>query len=324
MSSNWQPLCNKSAIIARSKLYQKIRSFFAAKEVLEVETPLLSSATVTDPYINSLEVFAPKNILQNSPLYLQTSPEFAMKRLLCTNIGSIYQICKAFRAEEIGRNHNREFSMLEWYRVGFTLEDLMAEMTELLSFVLDLANSSDNFIKISYQDLFLDHLDFDHNMVNCNYLKNIIIKLFPDKYDCLDSLDKDDLLMILLSEYIEPKLDHNKIIFLYDYPATQAALARIDNSGYYPVAKRFEVYYKGIELANGFYELADYKEQQARFERDLAKRRALNFSAVESDQNLLSALKSGLPDCSGVALGLDRLLMLKLGFTNIEQVLSFR
>jgi lysyl-tRNA synthetase class 2 len=315
-AQSWQMLCSKQSIIARNNLYSYIREFFKVRDVLEVETPLLSSAAVTDPYINSFEV---------NGLYLQTSPEFAMKRMLCSGIGSIFQICKAFRAEECGRHHNIEFTMLEWYRIGFKLEDLMAEMAELLTGILELKNSAENILKISYQELFEKYLDFNYHLVDSKFLSDLISKKLPGRYtpDVIYSLTKDDLLTILLSDYIEPNLDKNKLVFLYDYPSTQAALARVDKSSKFPVAKRFEVYYQGLELANGFYELADYQEQSARFTCDLAKRAELGFALVKQDNNLIAALKHGLPECSGVALGLDRLLMLKLGFSDIKQVITF-
>lgn len=317
MHQNWQNFYTKESIIARNNLYKTIRDFFYAKGVLEVNTPLLVDSTVTDPYINSFEVFNPNDLKQKNKLYLQTSPEFAMKKLLCNDIGSIFQICKAFRAEEVGPKHNIEFTMLEWYRIGFQLEDLMEEMADLLTTVFGFADKSIGysdskyFVSFTYRELFLYYLDFDFNKVDSNFLINIINKLLPGQYDInlLQSFEHDDLLMILLSDYIEPKLDKNKITFLYDYPATQAALARVDKSGEYPVAKRFEVYYKGMELANGFYELADAKEQDARFDKDLLKRQKQSLPLVKKDTDLISALELGLPECSGVALGLDRLLL---------------
>lgn len=329
-------LPKKQAFIARNLLYKSVREFFNTRNVLEVETPLLAAATITDPYINSFEVFNPLDVKKLNKYYLQTSPEFAMKRLLCENIGSIFQICKVFRAEEIGRKHNIEFTMLEWYRMGFKLEDLMNEMAELLSSLLasKLTKQHDavnNCVKFTYKDLFLHYLDFDHNLVDIEFLKNKIRQLYNDQFDSILNdknfntlYDKDDLLMILLSNYIEPKLEHNKIIFLYDYPPTQAALSQLDYTAKYPVAKRFEVYFNGLELANGFYELGSSSEQEKRFNLDLEKRRSQRLPEVSIDRNLLSALNSGMPDCSGVALGLDRVLMLQMGAHDIEDVLAFR
>ncbi len=332
MNDSWRPLCSIDAITIRSRLYKRIRDFFEIRGVLEVETPLLSRATVTDPFIASLEVSLPNDT--EHIYYLQTSPEFAMKKMLCSGIGSIFQICKAFRAEEQGVNHNQEFTMLEWYRLGFNLEDLMQEMQELLLYIFDENPSQETVkqcIKISYTELFLHYLQFDHNKVEIDYLINVIKKIFDDQFDAVLEHDKfeqlfnkDDLLMILLSNYIEPRLEKNNIYFLYDFPATQAALARVDNTGNYPVAKRFEVYFQGVELANGYYELADFKDQQARFQRDLTRRKQQNLPLVAVDNDLISALKNGLPECSGVAMGLDRILMILLQTKNIEDVLVFR
>jgi len=328
--NNWQLTCKKSAIVARAELYNLIRDFFKNKQVLEVETPVLSYAAVTDPYIDSFEVTNPKN-KSAEKLYLQTSPEFAMKRLLCSDLGSIFQICKSFRSEEIGKHHHVEFSMLEWYRLNFKLEDLMAEMAELLCLVFEYKNTPENILYITYRELFIKYLDFDYNLADIDFLKNLINKLFDNKFDTIinnndfDKLyTKDDLLMILISNYIEPRLDINKFVFIYNFPESQSALARIDFTSEYPVAKRFEVYYNGLELANGFYELACHNEQLKRFDQDLKKRESLNLPIVKKDHKLLAALASGLPECSGVALGLDRLLMLKLGLTSIEDVLAFR
>lgn len=328
-NNNFKANISKQAIVARNNLYQQIRDFFAKKSVLEVETPLLSSSTITDPYIQSFEVAN-----YNNKLYLQTSPEFAMKKLLCSNLNSsIFQICKAFRVDEIGRHHNIEFSMLEWYRLDFNLDMLMDEMAELLNLVLTNAG----IIKISYQELFLQYLNFDYNLVDLNFLKNKVKELFLNQFDSiiLDSYfdnkyTKDDLLMILLSNYIEPKFKSdnntkNKIILIYNYPSTQSALAKIKpDKNNNLIARRFEVYYNGIELANGFEELSDPKEQLSRFEQDLKTRKKLGLSQVNIDYNLIKALEAGLPECSGVALGLDRLLMLCMGYDNIEYVLVFR
>lgn len=337
MRDIWQPLCNVHAISVRSKLYKLVRNFFDKRAALEVETPLLSKATVSDPFIASLEVSAPKNpdnTNDNNRYYLQTSPEFAMKKMLCSGVGSIYQICKAFRAEEQGANHNQEFTILEWYRVGFDLDDLMQEMQDLLSdiFASELSKQTVNkYIKISYTELFQQYLNFNHNRVDIGYLIKLIKKLFGDQFNTVlnhnnfeQLFNKDDLLTILLSNYIEPRLDKNNIYFLYDYPVTQAALAQIDKTGEYPVAKRFEVYYQGFELANGYFELSDYKEQQARFERDLSRRAQQQLPLVTVDNDLIAALKHGLPVCSGVAMGLDRILMILLQTKNIEDVLVFR
>ncbi len=331
---SWQLLASHDALLKRSDLYKTIRKFFENKQVLEVETPLLSYAGVTDPFINSFEVYEPNDTTHQNKYYLQTSPEYAMKRMLCSGVGSIFQICKAFRCEEIGAMHHVEFSILEWYRINFDLQDLMNEMAELLCLVLNLENNASNIIFISYQQLFLEYLNFDYNLVDITFLKKLIKKIFDDSFDSIidhhdfDNLyDKDDLLMILLSNYIEPKMAEvakNKILFLYNYPASQAALAKLELVDGYRIAKRFEVYFNGVELANGFQELSDPAEQEARFQKDLEHRKKLGLPMVNIDHNFLAGLKHGLPECSGVALGLDRLLMQQMSFSNIEEVLAFR
>lgn len=327
-SEYWRILCTKQAVIARSHLYKTIRQFFESRNVLEVETPVLNESTGTDPYIDSFEVINPYDKTSNK-MYLQTSPEFAMKRLLCSGLGSIFQICKSFRAEQIGKQHNIEFTMLEWYQIGYNVDNLMTEMTELLSFIFNL--TEDNSTRITYTELFIKYLNFDHNRVDSNFLKNKLIELFDQQFNNIVTdpnfamlYSKDDLLMILMSHYIEPRLEKNKLTFIYDFPVTQSALARIDANGQYPVAKRFELYYNGFELANGFYELADHKEQAKRFENDLNKRKSLGLPQVAKDERLLQALAHGLPECSGVALGLDRVLMSVLGVKRIDDVITFR
>lgn len=373
-NQSWQMLCSKEALFARAKLNSIIRDFFKKRNVLEVETPLLARSTVTDPFINSFEVQHSDSVDASDKYYLQTSPEFAMKKMLCSGVGSIYQICKAFRSEEIGRNHNIEFTMLEWYRIGFNLDDLITEMEELLVLVInsfqhadnkflsdsiiqaeekessqiDLSsehsifakshsiqkshsNSSISVKKFTYQELFLEYLNVDYNTVDIEFLKKLIKEKFQNSFDSIiyhkdfeRYYNKDDLLMILLSNYIEPKLDKNQITFLYNYPATQAALARLDIEKSVTVAKRFEVYYRGFELANGYYELTQANEQRQRFINDLEKRKTQGLPCVTMDEKLILALESGLPDCSGVALGIDRLLMAVLNKDSIDDVLTFR
>lgn len=275
---------------------------------MELETPLLCSTTATDPHIAS--------ITTQANYYLQTSPEFAMKRALAAGSGCIYQICKAFRADESGRFHNPEFTMLEWYRLGFDHHDLMDEMDELLIAVLKTKPAA----RLSYAELFQHYLGLNphrttkEDLINCASQHNLRVEL--------TSGDRDDWLHILLTHLIEPTLGLEKPVFIYDYPVTQAALARIRQDTF-PVAERFEVYYKGIELANGFHELTNAAEQKQRFMADLQRRRQLGLANVPVDARLLMALAHGLPDCAGVALGIDRLIMLAIGATSIQEVLSF-
>lgn len=289
---------------ARAKLLTNIRNFFAAKNILEVETPLLSPGTITDPNIHSLQ-------LKNN-LYLQTSPEFAMKKLLAANSGSIYQICKAFRDGESGRQHNPEFTILEWYHVGFNHHDLMAEMDELLNYLLN----SQPAEKITYAELFKKYLAIDPHNSSLKELKKCAHK---NGLNNISTLTIDDWLSLLLTHFIEPHLGINQPTFIYNYPASQSALARISPSNS-QVAERFEVYINGVELANGFHELANSKEQRQRFLTDLDKRKNLNLPTIPLDENFLNSLDN-LPDCAGVALGIDRLLMLIMNVNDIHNVL---
>ena len=294
---------------ARAALYKKIRDFFFTKGVLEVETPVLCQHTVTDPHIESFKV----PVASNKDYFLQTSPEYAMKRLLAAGSGCIYQITKSFRIGEAGRQHNPEFTMLEWYRIGFTHHDLMHELDELLQFCLETKPAE----KISYQQLFLTHLTIDP--LNCDLatLKKIITE--NNIQMNLAELDHDTALQILLSHLIEPQLGIEKPLFLYDFPPSQAALSKI-NKG---VAERFELYMNGSEIANGFHELTDAKEQQARFEKNQIARKAHGQFAPDIDHYFIDALKAGLPACAGVAVGIDRLLMQLVKTKNIADVISF-
>lgn len=305
----WTPTGSINALKLRALVLEKIRSFFQEKKILEVETPLLCPHTVTDPYIQSLAL-ASKNY------YLQTSPEYAMKRLLASGSGCIYQICKAFRDEERGRRHNTEFTMLEWYRVGFDHHTLMDEMDELLQRIL----ATSPAIRMTYREIFKMHLDIDLARVSIQELKQCAMDHKIQLGD--EPLDVDTWLDILMSHIIEPKLGNESPCFIYDYPASQSALAKVRQDDY-PVAERFEVYFKGIELANGFHELTDPVEQEKRFKNNQLIREKMGAEAIEIDHYFLAALQSGLPDCAGVALGLDRLVMLAAGVDDISEVIAF-
>jgi elongation factor P--(R)-beta-lysine ligase len=301
LKSNWQPTAPLSNLQLRAEILAKIRQFFAARGVLEIDTPLLSAATVTDPHLHSL--------VTTKNFYLQTSPEFAMKRLLCAGSGAIYQICKAFRDDEQGRQHNPEFTMMEWYRPGFNLQDLMAETDELLQHILQTPPAE----KLTYQHAFEKYLGINPHTAELATLKSLVKNIVGE----VD--DRDTLLQLLMAEHIEP---HLKLTFIYDFPASQAALARI-RPGNPPVAERVEVYINGMELANGFYELSDPNEQKQRFLNDLAHREKLGYPAVPYDENLIAALTHGLPDCSGIAMGIDRLIMIAAKADSISEVINF-
>ena len=311
---DWKPSASLQNLQQRAYALAKIRRFFSERDVLEVETPLLASSTVPDVYIESI---AAQVVKDNSSRknFLQTSPEFFMKRLLASGSGSIYQIAKAFRQEEKGARHNIEFTLLEWYRLSYSLDQLMAELEELVQEVLSCGPIS----RLSYREIFRQHLQIDPHEISLEELQ----KLAKSEIDLSGSdLSKTDYLQLLLSNSIEPKLPPYCII--YDYPLEQAALAILatDEHGVV-VAKRFELFGHGMELANGYFELSDAAEQRARFEKDNAARKEKGLQAHGADEKLIAALESGLPSCSGVAVGVDRLLMLLVEAKNIREVISF-
>lgn len=295
----------------RALLYQKIRAFFAARNIMEVETPLLCQYTVTDPHIQSFSVS-----VKNKLHYLQTSPEYAMKRLLASGSGAIYQITRAFRNGELGRQHNPEFSMLEWYRPEFNHHDLMQEVDLLLQATVNSLPAE----KISYRELFFQYFNINPLTIDLGSLKKLIMNTNISVDTNL--LDHDTALQILLSHCMEPQLGLQKPLFLYDFPPSQAALSKI-RYDHEPVAERFELYLHGTEIANGFHELQDPIEQQKRFEQNQLARAKNQQSIPEIDHYFLDALKMGLPNCSGVALGLDRLMMAALSVKNIDEVIAF-
>ncbi len=285
---------------------------------MEVETPCLSQATVTDLHLVSFTTeFIGPGFAQGKTLHLQTSPEYAMKRLLAFDSGSIFQINRAFRNEEAGRFHNPEFTLLEWYRVGFDDFALMAEVDELLQQVLNCPKAEQR----SYQSVFQQYLNVDPLNTSVAALRAASTQHGLGDV-AAEETNLDTLLQLLFSQVVEPQIGQQAPCFIYHFPASQAALAKLhpaDNR----VAERFEVYFKGIELANGFHELTDADEQLRRFEQDNALRMADGKQANKIDHHLIDALRAGLPDCAGVALGIDRLVMLALNETSIDKVLAF-
>ena len=311
---DWKPSASLQNLQQRAYALAKIRRFFSERDVLEVETPLLASSTVPDVYIESIAAQVVKGNSSRKN-FLQTSPEFFMKRLLASGSGSIYQIAKAFRQEEKGARHNIEFTLLEWYRLSYSLDQLMAELEELVQEVLSCGPIS----RLSYREIFRQHLQINPHEISLEELQ----KLAKSEIDLSGSdLSKTDYLQLLLSNSIEPKLPPYCII--YDYPLEQAALAALATDGHgVVVAKRFELFGHGMELANGYFELSDAAEQRARFEKDNAARKEKGLQAHGADEKLIAALESGLPSCSGVAVGVDRLLMLLVEAKNISEVISF-
>lgn len=307
MPEAWLPTASNAALRQRAELYRRVRAFFQTRDVLEVETPSLSRHGVTDPHIASLAVAGHG--------WLQTSPEFAMKRLLTSGSGCIYQICKAFREGEAGSYHNPEFTLLEWYRLGFDEHQLMSEVEQLLTALLDCGAA----LRTSYSDLFLACFDTDPHRASHAELQALVDRHIETASACVD---KDQCLELLFSHLLQPGL--TGLTFVYDYPASQAALARLgtDANGT-TIARRFECFIDGIELANGYHELTDHAEYLHRCEADNTRRAAYGLPAMEIDTRFVAAMRQGLPACAGVALGLDRLLMSKVGAASIEKVLSF-
>jgi lysyl-tRNA synthetase class 2 len=319
---NWRPSAELDVLKLRARMLQRIRAFFSDRNVLEVETPILSSGATTDPNIESFATrYRGPVFPHGQSLYLHTSPEFAMKRLLAAGSGSIYQICKVFRDGEAGRLHNPEFTMIEWYRVGLDHTGLMKEVAELVTWALD-AKMPAKIEYLSYRDAFLRCADIDPHTENVEVFAQCAHRNKISAPNGMPNDNVDPWRDLLLTHIVEPHLGKDGMTFLYDYPASQAALACV-RPGNPPLAERFELYIDGIEIANGFHELANADEQRRRFESDLQKRRARGLPALPIDERLLAGLVQGIPDCAGVALGFDRLVMRALGAISIENVLSF-
>lgn len=317
MTRPWQPSASLHALRERGELLRRIRAFFAARGVLEVETPLLAAGANPDPNVESLPAVAVPGVGRR---WLQTSPEFAMKRLVAAGVGPIYQVTHAFRANESGRLHNPEFTLLEWYRPQFDHHALMDEVEALVRDAVGLDDSA--FERLSYRDAFVRHAQLDPFAAEVGELRGCLRDAGVALPASCGGDERDLWLDLLMGEVVGSRLGALRPCFIYDYPASQAALARV-RAGAPAVAERFELYARGVELANGFHELDDAEEQRRRFASDLARRAGRALPAVDGDEALLAALESGLGECAGVALGLDRLLMLKLGATHIDQVLAF-
>ncbi len=312
----WRPSAPLDNLRRRADIVATVRAFFAERDVLEVETPCLSRATVTDLHLASLRLGGDVATQRLRGGFLQTSPEFHMKRLLAAGSGPIFQIARAFRDGESGRMHNPEFTMLEWYRPGWDHHRLMHEVGELLSTVLGVGPAE----RVRYRDVFAHHTGLDPLFAPDDDLERCAADHGMPPPD--GGLSRDDRLQLVMSAAVEPSLGRARPTLVYDYPASQAALARIRPDDP-PVAERFEAYVDGVELANGYHELVDAEEQRRRFETDLAARRARGLPEVPLDEHLLAALEHGLPACAGVALGLDRLVMVACGAGSIDQVIAF-
>jgi lysyl-tRNA synthetase class 2 len=314
--AGWGPSASTGVLRARAELLARLRAFFHARGVLEVETPALSRRAVTDVHLDSFStLYVGPGAPSGLALFLVTSPELAMKRLLAAGSGPIFQIARAFRNGERGRLHNPEFTMLEWYRPGFDAEALQAEVDQLLRDVMGAPPSA----RRSYASLFEETIGLDPHRATLDGVRGAIERA---GIVATEPGNVDEGLQILFTHAIEPALDGDAPVIVHDYPRGQAALARL-RAGDPPVAERFEVYWRGLELANGFHELADAAEQARRFERDRDDRRRRGLPTPPADERFLAALDDGLPDCSGVALGVDRLLMIERGARSIDEVLAF-
>lgn len=307
---NWRPTAPPDRLRARARLLQNIREFFLAEGVMEVETPLISMAGNTDPEIQSIRTA--------SGGYLRTSPEFALKRLLAAGSGDVFELGRVFRSGESGRNHNPEFTMLEWYRTGFTYHQLMDEVASLVRYCgrgkLDQWPQQ----KLSYQQLFLKYTGLDPFLAD---EKELCARAKDHGVDDI-KLNRRQWLDLLVSIVIQPALPEQHLTFVYDFPADQAALARVRQDDP-PLAERFELYLGRTELANGYQELTDAHEQKQRFENENLQRKSGGKDVYEIDQRLIDALVHGLPECAGVALGVDRLLMVFCGAGSINEVTAF-
>lgn len=307
---DWQPTASIETLRARQQLMQQVRIFFQNRNYLEVETPYLAQFGVTDIHLANITAY-----FRGKEYALQTSPEYHMKRLLASNSGPIFQIARVFRDDEYGRWHNPEFTLLEWYQLNVDHHYLIQEIEDLFQHLGDVPN----FKHLSYQRAFLEFCGFDPLSTSINEVKAIVkthgLENVLDEEDGID-----DYLHLLMAMVVEQGLKSlNAPVVITDFPASQASLAKTDGL----IAHRFEVYWQGVELANGFHELTDAKSQRARFEQDNQLRMQKNLPLVSIDERLLAALEYGMPECSGVALGLDRLFALLLQKSSLSEVLSF-
>jgi lysyl-tRNA synthetase class 2 len=315
-ASSWRPTATNGALHRRAQALRSTREFFRARRVLEVETPALVNAPVSDVNLGSVRAQMSGSDAQ---MFLHTSPEYAMKRLLAAGSGDIYQVCRVYRGAERGRQHNPEFTMLEWYRLGFTLEQLMREVADLTRELLGQARLPIEYV--TYRDAVRRHAGFDPLDADIAELQRAAQALGLDAAQAARA-GRDELLDLIVGAQVGPALGAATLTFLHRYPASQAALARLD-AGDPRVALRFELYHRGIELANGYHELTSGAEQRMRFALDQKARVARGLPTFELDARLLAALDAGLPDCAGVALGFDRVLMLAMNAASIDEVLAF-
>ncbi len=312
---DWKPNISFETARQRANFLAKARDFFVKRDILEVETPILANHAVTDIHLHSFQVHDSQ---QRTIGFLQTSPEFFMKRLLAAGFGSMYQLSTVFRAEEKGSQHLREFKLLEWYRLGFDLEAMMAETVQFAAAIL----GARPIELLSYQQVFEQSIGINPHLATREQLQKITQQHIDVNLDPSD--DESMLLDLLFSHCIQTTLGHKKFTVVYHFPKAQAALAKlkIDTQGH-TVAERFELFIDGVEIANGYHELTEFDEQRRRFETDNQQRQQRGLPKIAIDHAFLAALEHGLPDCSGVALGWDRLLMIALEEKVIDRVVCF-
>ena len=314
-SGDWQPTARLEVLRLRADLLARVRAYFAATGALEVETPVMVGAAVTDVHLESLDV----RRSDGTPAgFLQTSPEYAMKRLLCAGAPDLFQVARVFREGERGRNHNPEFTMVEWYRLGMDHLALMDDVESLLRALLEPLRAVGPTRVVTYAAAFLERLGCDPLESTAGEFEACLRARGTDVPETLVD-DRDGLLDLAMASHVAPGFADDRLTFVHDFPASQAALARIRG----PVASRFEAFWGGLELANGFHELADVGEQSRRFEMDLADRARRGRPRREPDRRFLAALAAGLPPCAGVALGFDRVAMIASGANRIDEVIAF-
>ncbi len=310
-NESWPPSASLNTLRQRADILARIRAFFNARGYLEVDTPIMTRFGVSDVYLSNI-----KAQFRGESFCLQTSPEYHMKRLLAAGSGSIFQLARVFRDDELGRWHNPEFTLLEWYRLNISHHELMDEVDEFLQLIL----KTKPMIRKTYQQVFLEACDLDPFNTSINDLQACLARWDLAYVLPADEVDPDQYLFLLMSHVVEPALAKTPVpVAVYDFPISQASLAQTRDG----FAERFEVYYRGVELANGFHELTDPKAQRERFNQDNKTRHLRGLPSSSPDEYLLSALNHGLPACSGVALGIDRLIALALGQLSISNTLSF-
>ena len=321
--NDWQPSAGFAALRLRAAVNASLRAFLDQRGVVEVETPVMSVAGNTEPNIASFSLeFSGRTDGGPRTRWLRTSPEYPLKRLLAAGFGDCYELGRVFRDGEAGGRHNPEFTMLEWYRVGWDHYRLLDEVAELVNAALALVGRHAGLVRTTYRDLYRQQLGIDPMTAASDELRSALGDVAIDP----TGLTRDDWLDLLMTHRLQPDFAPDTMLAVVDYPATQCALARVrpgdDATDNQPVAERFELYLGSLELANGYHELADPAEQAARFERDAAVRHARGDAVPPRDERLLASLQT-LPDCAGVALGVDRLMMSLLRTPRIADVLAF-